>query len=162
MKFQCSFFFFFLFNPDLAFCFLFFSQLLMACNYRSSHKLPQRNLLSISFQTKCIWLNMTGYTRCFDCRYCILDHVSGTTYCLYFQLWPLFSLVSDRLGGQVSEQKDAGTLDKVRKPMKKIWRNCRYSIFCCGQQYAIYKPREVENPIKKLMLQPPSVSKSHI
>ena len=31
----------------------------------------------------------------------------------------MFSLVSDRLGGQVTAQKDAGTLGKVRKSIKK-------------------------------------------
>ena len=30
------------------------------------------------------------------------------------------TLVSDRLGGQVSEQKDAGTLDNVEKPIKNF------------------------------------------
>ena len=94
---------------------------------------------SISFQTKCIWFSMTGYTcrRCFCCRYSILDHVSDTTFCLYFQLWPLFSLVSDKLVGQVSEQKDVGTLDKVKKPIKKFWRNCRYGILYRGRQYVV-------------------------
>ena len=32
----------------------------------------------------------------------------------------MFSLVSDRLGEQVSEQKDARTLDKVKKADKKF------------------------------------------
>ena len=113
MKFQCRSGFLpqylLLFNPESALCLLFFSQLLMAYNDRCSHKLLQRNSPSISFQPKCIWLNMTGYTSGFGCRYMYsnLDHVSDMAFCLYFQLWPLFSQVFDRLGRQVhvSEQK---------------------------------------------------------
>ena len=62
----------------------------------------------------------------------ILDHISDTAFCVYFQLWPLFCLVSDRLEGQVSEQKDTGTLDKVKNVTKNICWNCRYSILYCG------------------------------
>ena len=58
------------------FVFLFFCQLLMACNDRFSHKLLQRNSLSISFQRQCIWLNMTGYVQDVSVAdlYSILDH----------------------------------------------------------------------------------------
>ena len=41
----------------------------------------------------------------------------------YCHLRPTFSLVSDRLGGQVSTQKDVGTLDKLKMPNKK-WQSC--------------------------------------
>ena len=59
----------------------------------------------------------------FICIYGILDHCGLCfRYCILSlcQRRPAFSLVSDRLGGQVSEQKDAEALDKV-KMLKKIF-----------------------------------------
>ena len=41
------------------------------------------------------------------------------------ELWPVFSLVSDRLRVQVSEQKHADTLDQVKMSEKKNRLNCR-------------------------------------
>ena len=56
----------------------------------------------------------------------ILIFVSDTAFCLFVIV---FSLVSDRLGGQVSEQKVAGTLVQVQKPRNKISENAD-SVFC--------------------------------
>ena len=94
-------------SDQILHCFYSFLQLLMAC--------------------WCIWFIVTGDKRCFSCRYGISDHfrLYFRYYILDFcQLWPAFSLVYDRLGGQVSEQNGTGTLDK------HFWRNCRYSILC--------------------------------
>ena len=54
-------------------------------------KLLQRNSSSISFKTKCIWLNMTGYTRCFGCRYSIFDHFGS---CFRYGILSLFSTLT--------------------------------------------------------------------
>ena len=88
----------------------------MANKDRYSHLILRGKSLSIyHFLTKCIWLIMTG----FSCRCRILDHCGHLLQRRHFvflsTLSPVFSLVSDRLGGQVSAQKDAGTLDKVKK-----------------------------------------------
>ena len=117
---------------------LFFSQQLMACNDRCSHKLLQRNspfIFSKQNVFDSIWQDIQDISVADTAFWTILDHVSDTAFCLYFQLWPLFSLVSDRLGGQVSEQKDAGTLDMVKKPIKSFCRTCRYSILYCGRRH---------------------------
>ena len=53
-----------------------------------------------------------------------VDFVSDTAFC---QLLPAFSRVSDRLGGQVSEQKDAGASDKIKMRKKSFGQNCRNS-----------------------------------
>ena len=112
----------------------------MVCKDWCSHKILERKSPSISFPNKMYWLIMTWDKRCYGCRYGILDHFGPCfrygilSFC---QLQPAFSLVADRLGGQVSEQKDRGTLDKVKMPKKvadnmqvrlnipytKVWRS---------------------------------------
>ena len=42
----------------------------------------------------------------------------------------MFSLVSDRLGGQVSAQNDVGTLAKVKKPIKVFFLEIAETAFC--------------------------------
>ena len=46
----------------------------------------------------------------------IFGSVSDTAICLFVN-FDLCFLGSNRLGGQLSEQKDAGTLDKVKMPI---------------------------------------------
>ena len=82
--------------------------------------------------------NLVGYARN-TASWITLDFVSDMAFCLLSNL-TCVSLASDRLGGQVSEQKDEGTLYKVKMQRKFFWgQNCRYSILYCGRRYAIAK-----------------------
>ena len=130
-----------LFNPDSAFCFLFFSQLLMTCNDRCSHKLLQRNS-SFHFIPNKMYL--TQYDVIYKTFQLQIQHFgpfwimfqiqhfgSCFRYSILFLFSTLNSLVFDRLGGQVSEEKEVGTLDKVKKLIIFFLRNCRYGILYC-------------------------------
>ena len=77
-----------------------------------------------------VWQEIQNVSVANTAFWIILDHVSDAAICHYFQLWPMFSLVSDRLEGQVSEQKDAETLDMVKMAKKYFFRKIANTVFC--------------------------------
>ena len=56
--------------------------LFMVCKDWCSHKTLKKNHLPYHFQTRCIWLIMTGDKRHFGSGYGILD-ISDTAFCLF-------------------------------------------------------------------------------
>ena len=143
MKFQCSSDFLSVFYCVSALIrhFVFFSCWWPVPNGRYSHKIIKIKLPSISFPTKCIGLIMTGDKRRFGCRYSILDPFLAMFQIGHFGFSSIlthFFLVSDMLGGQVSEQKDAGALDKAKMPLNLFWQNCRHCILYCGRWFVYH------------------------